>query len=313
MGYRCIFLFACVVWGCTSPPRPALHLHDAPRDLRTPYAAWPDSSGIAAWVSITDEVTAGGYFSFMDSTVAACQRAGYPVDEYLLVHANPWIIDTLRSHDYYNLAARGKAVTDPLSLPVFRAGDSLAVPDSLHRERIRKMLRDVVVDVNIPAFQLLLLARGDTLLKAPVRVGRNEHAFLAVIDKSKSLRTPIGDGHIVRIARSPWYVNPRTGKRYKGTTRDDGVWTRMPEIPWLEPEIDGRRQGSLIHPTTNRETLGKAYSNGCAGTREDDAWTIYYHAPVGTRVRFRYDLTEVVHGDTIVYPDVYGMKETVMP
>lgn len=290
-----------------------MELHNVPRELRVPLSAWPDSSGIEAWIRITGDITAERYFTFMDSTIAACIRAGHPVDEYLLVHANPWILDTLRSHDYYNLAARGKTVTDPLSLVVFHRGDSLAVPDSLHRQRIRNLLRDVVVDVNIPAFQLLLLARGDTLLKAPVRVGRNEQAFLAVIDKSKSLRTPIGDGHIVRIARSPWYVNPRTGKRYKGTTRDDGVWTRMPEIPWLEPEIDGRRQGSLIHPTTNRETLGKAYSNGCVGTREDDAWTIYYHAPIGTRVRFRYDLREVVNGDTLVYEDVYGIGQPDAP
>jgi L,D-transpeptidase ErfK/SrfK len=290
-----------------------MELHNVPRELRVPLSAWPDSSGIEAWIRITGDITAERYFTFMDSTVAACNLAGHPVDEYLFVHANPWILDTLRSHDYYNLAARGKTVTDPLSLVVFHRGDSLAVPDSLHRQRIRNLLRDVVVDVNIPAFQLLLLARGDTLLKAPVRVGRNARAFLAVIDKSKSLRTPIGDGYIVRIARSPWYVNPRTGKRYKGTTRDDGVWTRMPEIPWLEPEIDGRRQGSLIHPTTNRETLGKAYSNGCVGTREDDAWTIYYHAPIGTRVRFRYDLREVVNGDTLVYEDVYGIGQPDAP
>jgi L,D-transpeptidase ErfK/SrfK len=46
----------------------------------------------------------------------------------------------------------------------------------------------------------------------------------------------------------------------------------------------------MIHPTTNPVTLGRAYSNGCIGTAEADAWIIYYHAPPGTPLKIRYDL-----------------------
>jgi len=296
------FLVACE-W--SSAPAWRLLLPQSPAETSA-IKAWPDSSGIEGWVVVERKVMARNYFSFLDSVIQSCNAQGIPVDEYLLVHANSWILDTLRSHDYYNLTAKGTIVKDPLALVVFYPGDSLALPDSLHRTRLRRFLSGITLEVNIPAYQLRLLSLGDTLLNAPVRVGRNERAWLAVINTEKNLMTPIGEGKIVRIARDPYYVNPRTGKRYKGTTRDDGVYTRMPQIPWLEPEIDGRRQGSLIHPTTNPETLGKAYSNGCVGTQEDDAWTIYYHAPIGTRVVFKYNLTEVIGGDTIHYEDIYG-------
>ena len=64
----------------------------------------------------------------------------------------------------------------------------------------------------------------------------------------------------------------------------------MPVIPWIETEINGIRNGQMIHPTTNPETLGKAYSNGCIGVSESDAWIIYYHAPLNTALQIRYDL-----------------------
>ncbi|MBP9873779.1 MAG: L,D-transpeptidase, partial [Haliscomenobacter sp.] len=93
---------------------------------------------------------------------------------------------------------------------------------------------------------------------------------------------------------------------YEVTRRDDGLLTACPQIPWLEPEINGQRLGHLIHPTTNPRTLGRAYSNGCIGTREGDAWFVYYHAPLGTRVVFRYDLWTVgPEGDTVRLRNVY--------
>lgn len=86
----------------------------------------------------------------------------------------------------------------------------------------------------------------------------------------------------------------------------------MPIIPWIEPSINGIRYGALIHPTTNPETLGKAYSHGCVGTTEQDAWFIYYNAPIGTPVFFRYDLTVIQpSGDILFLKDIYelGIKK----
>jgi L,D-transpeptidase ErfK/SrfK len=104
------------------------------------------------------------------------------------------------------------------------------------------------------------------------------------------LRTKVGLGTIVRHARNPDFYNPVDGKQFYQTKRDDGKTTLMPQIPWIETAINGVRNGQMIHPTTNPKSLGKAYSNGCIGTAEADAWIIYYYAPIGTRLRIRYDL-----------------------
>jgi L,D-transpeptidase catalytic domain len=120
------------------------------------------------------------------------------------------------------------------------------------------------------------------------------------------LRTPIGKGEIVKIERIPVYRNPETGERYELTRRDDGRTTKMPIIPSLEPAINGIRPGKVIHATTNPQSLGKAYSHGCIGMTEANAWTIYYSAPLRTKVIYRYDLKiRDIHGDTVRLKDIY--------
>jgi len=267
----------------------------------------PDSTGIAEWIVMDYPVTSKRYFKVLDSLVIAALSRGHAIDEYALIHANSWILDTLRSFDYYNLTEKGRFVYDPTSLLVIKAGDSLGIPDSLHVVAIQNRLKKTVIDVNIPAFRLHLIQGPDTLVNSLVRVGKNAQVYLEVIHRKADLKTPVGVGEIVRIAREPLYINPRDGKRYEGTTRDDGQYTAMPIIPWIEPSINGIRYGAMIHPTTNRATLGKAYSHGCVGTREDDAWTIYYNSPLGTKVNFRYDLKEYDNGDSLQYPDIYGV------
>ena len=80
----------------------------------------------------------------------------------------------------------------------------------------------------------------------------------------------------------------------------------MPQIPFIETELNGLRHGQLIHPTTNPKTLRKAYSNGCIGTKEADAWVIYYYAPINTEIRIRYDLSIANEmGDIITLKDIY--------
>lgn len=248
----------------------------------------------------------------MDSIVAAAdtQLLKYKTDEYLIVHANPWIIDTLQAFDYYLMMERGIFVYDQTQLVVLRKGSQLVMPDSAWAASIRKKLKETVIDVNIPEFTLRIYQQGHKILECPVRVGRNADEFLQVVGRTVNLKTPIGKGEIVRISREPFYINPRTGKKYDKTRRDDGKYTLMPIIPWIEPSINGVRYGAMIHPTTNPETLGKAYSHGCVGTTEHDAWMIYYNAPIGTPVIFRYDL-EVIqpNGDTLHLKDIYGVKQ----
>ncbi|WP_252739780.1 L,D-transpeptidase [Robiginitalea marina] len=242
-------------------------------------------------IEISKPVPIGAYFRFMDSVVARYRLAvPYPLTEHLIVHANPWIIDTLVATDYYQRVARGNFVYDQKELVVLPGGKQLLLPDSSAGERLHKRMKAFGVDVNIPEFRLRVFEDSLELFAFPVRVGQNRTRFLAQSGRETDLRTRPGSGRIIRHERNPAFYNPVDGKRFYSTLRDDGKRTLMPLIPWIETEINGRRNGQMIHPTTNPVTLGKASSNGCIGTSEAAAWVIYYHAPLGTPVRIRYDL-----------------------
>lgn len=271
-----------------------------------------DSNHILFYYTVQNDVKVKDYFNFMDTLVSQIDTfKNWDINEYILVHANPWILDTLRAYDYYRMMEeRDSFVYDQTQLFVLRKSDTLSIPDSIYASEIWKKISTTVIDVNIPEFKLRIYQNGDTLLTCSVRVGRDAKKYLAVAKRKVNLRTPIGVGEIVRVNRNPDYINPTTGKEYKGTNRDDGKFTKMPLIPWLEPTTNGIRYGAMIHPTTNPETLGKAYSHGCIGTTEKDAWTIYYNAPIGTKVIFRYDLKiKGEDGDTITLNDVYHLYD----
>lgn len=264
------------------------------------------------WITVPEDIPVKDYFDFTDSLVEYYSPlVDYPLNEHVLVHANFWIIDTLASFDYYKRKAKGQFIYDQREMVVLHSGDSLVIPGTVKAQRILDKLRRTVIDVNIPEYKLRILVGEVVLYTFPVRVGRNEIKFLKTAGREVSLRTPVGEGSIVRLERNPYFVNPVTGNVYYATMRDDGEYTRMPRIPWIEPMINGIRPGSLIHPTTNPETLGKAYSNGCVGTAEGDAWIVYYYSPLGTKVRFRYDL-EVVNenGELVQLKDIYGLKNS---
>ncbi|MCB9235400.1 MAG: L,D-transpeptidase [Bacteroidia bacterium] len=261
-----------------------------------------------AWVGpLKKNVRMHDYYCFIDSVVHAWDSlVNYPLTEHLLVRANPWIIDTLAGQDYYLWAARDSFVYDQKEMIVLKKGDSLGIPSLRQAAAIIHDLEHTLIDVNIPEFRLRIYQHDTLLYKFPVRVGQYRKRYLALAGHEVDLRTHTGTGKIVRIARDPWFIDPCGGKRFTHTRRDDGRTTWMPMIPWMEPELDGTRWGQLIHPTTNPKTLEKAYSNGCIGTKESDAWIIYYHAPVGTAVKFRYDLNVVDEkGDTLLLKDIY--------
>lgn len=247
------------------------------------------------------------YFEHLNNVIAQYDSLlPYQLTEHLLVRANAWIIDTLEATDYYRLMAKDNFVYDPRSLIVLHRGDSLLIPDSLMADSLRRVMTATVIDINVPEFKLRILEAGRERYAFPIRVGQNRARYLAMADRLVDLRTQTGTGYIYRINRHPVFVNPVDNQPYTSTKRDDGRRTLLPGIPWIEPIIDGQLYGQLIHPTTNPETLGKAYSNGCIGMAEADMWRLYYHAPLGTRIVIRYDL-EVVGpaGDTIRLRDIY--------
>jgi L,D-transpeptidase ErfK/SrfK len=270
-----------------------------------------DPAPYAFLIVIDTPVTVKHYYAFMDSLLAAyAPRVPYRLTEYIVAHANPWIIDTLVSFDYYARQERGEFINDQKEMTVLRKGEVLLIPKAPQADSINAMLDSTVIDVNIPEFKLRLLVNGAVKYTFPVRVGRNERKYLAMAGREVSLRTPIGEGEIMRIAYNPAFINPADNKLYYATKRDDGKYTQLPLIPWLEPTIDGRRQGSLIHPTTNQATLGRPYSNACVGLPEGAAWIVYYNAPLGTKVRFRYQL-DIVNdaGDSVKLKDIYELYE----
>lgn len=262
-------------------------------------------------IPVLQDVQVKAYFQFIDSVVAAYDSlVCYPLTEHLLIHQNPWVIDTLMSFDYYRQKEAGHFIYDQRELVVLHQGDTLWLPDENKAAQITLKLSRTTIDVNIPEYKLRIIVGDSTWYTFPVRVGRNEVKYLKTAGREVSLRTPTGTGSIVRIERDPWFIDPVTGDRYFMTKRDDGKYTTMPLIPWLEPQLDGVRYGSLIHPTTNAKTLGKAYSHGCVGMGEAEAWMVYYYAPLYTKVVFRYQLQVIDEkGDTLQLKDIYHDKE----
>ena len=242
-------------------------------------------------IVITEDISLSQYFYFIDSLLLLVNEVNPDeINEYVLVHANPWIIDSLVATDYYILKDKGVVVRDLLELTIFHKGQVIRIPNQNEINRIKTKLKHINLDLNIPEYQLRVFEGDQILYKLPVRVGRNERKFLAMAEHVVDLKTKTGEGEIVSIVKNASFINPVNNEAYHLTRRDDNIITTLPNIPWLEPELNGIKHGQLIHPTTNLKTLGKSYSNGCVGLRESDSWILYYHAPLGTKVNFRYDL-----------------------
>ncbi|MCC5943150.1 MAG: L,D-transpeptidase [Balneolaceae bacterium] len=254
-----------------------------------------------------DTVKLGDYFNVIESIVSHYNRVlSYPVTEHHLIRNNPWVMDSLAATDYYQLKERGVISLDPKILPIFTPGQYLIIPDSITVDSLNRVFKQTYLDLNIPEFKLRVFQADSIIHEFPVRVGRNESRFLAMAGRVINLQTRTGNGKIVRHAKNPMFINPVNNQRYHVTRRDDGVVTSLPNIPWLETEINGIRHGQLIHPTTNIETLGKAYSNGCIGTSEAAGWYLYYYAPLDTRISIRYDLDIIEkEGNAVTLEDIY--------
>ncbi|MEM5565429.1 L,D-transpeptidase [Psychroserpens sp. AS72] len=262
-------------------------------------------------IEVTKDVTIANYFEYLDSIVFKYDSlTSYKLTEHLLVRRNPWIIDTLQNTDYYRMMARDSFVYDQKKLIALAKGSLIVIPDSIQAKTLFSVFQKTTIDINIPEFKLRIYEDTIQLYEFPIRVGRNEKKYLKMSDRVQDLKTKIGEGYIVNYVRDARYANPVNNHEYFVTNRDDKKVTKLPRIPFIETEINGLRYGQLIHPTTNPETLGKAYSNGCIGTREGDAWVIYYHASINTKVKIRYDLNVVnEEGDTIILKDIYGYNK----
>ncbi|MDB9720428.1 L,D-transpeptidase [Winogradskyella sp.] len=259
-------------------------------------------------IVVKKDVSIRSYFKWMDSVVATQnEKLNYITDEYLIVHNNKWIIDTLAHTDYYYLMGKGIFNEDSKALIALKKGQILVLPDSVKTQELKERLQHTHLDLNIPEFRLRIMQDEKEIYSFPVRVGQNGRRYLAMAKGDVDMRTKSGIGKIIRVNKNPTFINPKNNHKYKLTKRDDGKVTQLPVIPWLEPALGGVSHGQLIHPTTNLITLEKASSNGCIGLSESDAWYIYYYAPLGTKVVFRYDLEATNdEGETIQFKDIYS-------
>ncbi len=265
----------------------------------------------ASFYVLPRDVKVRDYFKFMDTLVRRLDgEVSCELNEYILLRTNPKLLDSLMSTDYYLRKARGEFVYNQKQLTVLHKGDTIFIPGDSLAARTKRQMDATWLDINIPEFRLRIVEGSDTLYTLPVRVGQNRQRFLETIGREEILRTKTGAGKIIRVNRYPVWSNPVDGEEYKDTRRDDGLRTKLPQIPWLEPEINGARYGQMIHPTTNPETLNKAYSNGCIGASEADSWLIYAMAPVGTKVVIRYDRMKITaQGDTVWLRHIYDKKK----
>lgn len=262
----------------------------------------PNSGDRKTHIIVPRDIHISDYFTFIDSLAASC---GF--NEHLLVNANPWLIDSLAATDYYIKKQQGFYIYDQKQWVILPAGARVEIPGPEKAYEIAQQLAQTNIEVNIPEFRLRLFRADSLLYEFPIRVGQNKKKYLAMSKRVTDLRTIPGKGTVVRHERNPVFYNPVNYHRFYMTYRDDDSLTVMPQIPWIETEINGLRNGQMIHPTTNPETLEKAYSNGCIGLREGDAWIVYYHAPIGTQINILYRLeVSDPNGGTRVVPDIYG-------
>lgn len=263
-------------------------------------------------LTVNEDVPIRSYFKWMDSIVAEHnQNHNYLIDEYIIVHHNKWIMDTLANTDYYYLMDKGIFNEDSQTLIALQKNQVLVIPDSLETEKLKKQLVNTYLEINIPEFRLRIFEDDKEIYKFPVRVGKVGKKYMAMAKGTVDMETKTGIGEIIRVNKEPVLANPVDNRKYETTSRDDGKRTALPIIPWLEPSIDGISVGQLIHPTTNLETLEKASSNGCIGLRESDAWIVYYYAPLGTKVVVKYELQgKNDQGETVEFKDIYpGVAE----
>lgn len=242
-------------------------------------------------VHFKDTIKIQNYFKKIDSLVVVYDSStSYPLSEHLSVKANPWIMENLANTDYYKMMESDSFVYDQKQLTVITPMDSIVIPVSLVAVNLINRINKIHINVNIPKFKLRIYKGSILLYTFLIRVGQDRKRYLKMGDCITNLQTQIGKGKIIGYSRYPDFYNPVNGKQFYLTHRDDKKTTLMPQIPWIINEINGIRNGQLIHPTTNPKSLNKAYSNGCIGVAEEDAWGIYCHAAIGTPISIRYDL-----------------------
>lgn len=259
--------------------------------------------------TLDKDITVKIFFKTIDRIASIYSDSiGYRLTDYHIVNFNAWIIDSLNHTSYYWLASQGIKDLNQKERVVLKKGSVIQIPEKKVAEAIDDRLKSNRILVNIPEYKLRVYHEDLLIHTSMIRVGKNESRYLKSIDKYMDLRTRAGKGFVYSTERNPTWINPVDGTQYKETKRDDGVVTKMPITPSITLFLNGHVSGQLIHATTNPESLGKAYSNGCIGLAEDDIWRVYYYSPPGTQVEILYDRMYPGEGQEPL-PDIYHTSQ----
>ena len=158
---------------------------------------------------------------------------------------------TITIADYFgfmdSLIERGSFVYDQIKMIVLRETDSLVVLDSTAASRTLNAMNNTWIDVNIPEFKLRIYQDSTWFYTFPIRIGQSRERYLVMGDRITAMRTMTAKGKVIRVERNPKFYNPVDGKQFFTAKRDDEKRTFMPLIPWIETEINGIRNGRMIH------------------------------------------------------------------
>jgi murein L,D-transpeptidase YcbB/YkuD len=178
----------------------------------------------------------------------------------------------------------------------------------------------LVIDLNVPALRVTVRA-GDTVLKTyPVAVGQVGH------------ETPLGTYTISHAEWNPWWRPPASAWARGSKPTPPGPDNPMGRVKLFFAPL------YYLHGTPDEESLGTPASHGCVRMLNDDVVELatlvndrasptlaseqipaVLARPGQTRVsRFqdsvtfvvRYQTVEVVDGDLVIYPDIYGRHTT---
>lgn len=178
------------------------------------------------------------------------------------------------------------------------------------KDKQNKFFAAPKIIVNLPSYELFFII-ADKVESYPVRIGKKSHP------------TEIGKGYIINKIRKPVFrytIGDNAGEvitQSRIYDQPNGKLIKVIPMPYedmrsLEPYINGKRNGQMIHSTTNSETIGYPWSSGCIGLKIDDMLKLYEKVPLHTELEIRYDVLRYNENTLLLYADVYNRKPDIL-
>lgn len=190
--------------------------------------------------------------------------------------------------------------------------------DSVKRLRSARMLfvsnrsiaprpfQDGIV-INLPAFRLFLLRKGQVVNSWPVALGRD---FDREWKNQKRWRTPVGTFKVRAKYWHPDWLVPKDLQKELKTPREI-VPFGDPEYPLGEAKLQLTSTGLTIHGTNSPRSIGRLASHGCIRMWNSAVKELYKEVKVGTPVALVYAPVQVVEDGGRVWleinADIYGL------